>query len=53
MKINKKINIKLSFFSAVKNHWILHGRVFVMDWPVRLRDIPVYRCGLPSAKVTK
>ena len=30
MKIVKKIKLKVVIFTAVKNHCILHGRVFVM-----------------------
>ena len=30
MKIAKKIQLKIVIFTAVKNHCILHGRVFVM-----------------------
>ena len=30
MKIKKKIQPKIVIFTAVKNHCILHGRVFVM-----------------------
>ena len=30
MKISKTFQLKIVIFTAVKNHCILHGRVFVM-----------------------
>ena len=34
MKIIKKIQLKIVIFTAVKNHCILHGRVFIMLLPL-------------------
>ena len=36
MKIVEKIKLKIVIFTAVKNRCILHGRVFVMLYSVKL-----------------
>ena len=54
MKINKKIQLAIVIFSAVKTHWILHGRVFVMKskYQYNYKDSQVMtRCALKEDHV--